>query len=466
MFLSLSFNLITRSHSHMASSFSHQSFTERMIDYLSDKGWPKEYNPEELNEKFLLLDWIAFNLLANRPPRTRQLFLYGGPDTQKTLFLNVVSKVLNVFATVHKELARVEVEDNWDLILVDKVDFEDWRIFPDKRSQLLTLLDGPQPHYSGRRQKNVPIILIGRSIPDFLLSESCACGEKVIPLKFFSQLENLSEERIIATLWSAFLMRASTQENLNSDSFLEYNELVAEEYFTHFHYEKIKRPYVYYDKEGFGMKVFRFSGDVDGDGPPYLSFLSSLFSAPKSILKILPSHEERSEMDPIILKRMHKDEDERPVIDLFLNMHLPKFERKRLDLLNLALIPIPIIDTPKRRKGIVEGEANLVIKRPIFRTFCSYDYDLAFWPMGFKMRGNIWSYFAKMEVYLTNPDKPGRMVFYQEKADRLFLEAFIKADREPIEETIEEGEVRLNRLLVGHYPEEDPYSDIDPPSDG
>ena len=86
--------------------------------------------------------------------------------------------------------------------------------------------------------------------------------------------------------------------------------------------------------------------------------------------------------------------------------------------------------------------------------------------MGFKMRGNIWSYFAKMEVYLTNPDKPGRMVFYQEKADRLFLEAFIKADREPIEETIEEGEVRLNRLLVGHYPEEDPYSDIDPPSDG
>jgi len=240
----------------------------------------------------------------------------------------------------------VEVEDNWDLILVDKVDFAGWRISPDKRSQLLTLLDGPQPHYSGRRKKNVPIILIGRTMPDFLLEESCACGEKVIPLKFFSKLENFSEERVIATLWSAFLMRASTQENLNSDSFLEYNELVAEEYFTHFDYEKIKRPYVYYDKEGFGMKVFRFSGDVDG--PPYLSFLPSLFSAPKSILKILPSHEERSEMDPIILKRMHKDEDERPVIDLFLYMHLPKFERKRLDLLNLALIPIPQNDTPLR----------------------------------------------------------------------------------------------------------------------
>jgi len=88
--------------------------------------------------------------------------------------------------------------------------------------------------------------------------------------------------------------------------------------------------------------------------------------------------------------------------------------------------------------------------------------------MGFKGRGDIWSHFAKMEVYLMNPDTRGKsVVFYQETADRLFLEAFIKADREPIEET-NEGEVRLvvNRLLVGHYPEEDPYSDIDPPSDG
>jgi len=79
---SLSFHLI----SNMASSLAHQSFPERMIDYLSDKGWPKEYMPEELNEKFLLLDWIAFNLLASRPFRTRQLFIYGGPETQKTLF--------------------------------------------------------------------------------------------------------------------------------------------------------------------------------------------------------------------------------------------------------------------------------------------------------------------------------------------------------------------------------------------
>ena len=43
------------------------SALERLIPFLESRGRPKEYTAEELQEQSLLLDWIATNLVFERP---------------------------------------------------------------------------------------------------------------------------------------------------------------------------------------------------------------------------------------------------------------------------------------------------------------------------------------------------------------------------------------------------------------
>jgi len=63
-----------------------------MVTFLEERGWPHEYTAEELQEKYLLLDWIATNLVFERPIKSRQLFVYGPPSTQKTLLMSLLKK--------------------------------------------------------------------------------------------------------------------------------------------------------------------------------------------------------------------------------------------------------------------------------------------------------------------------------------------------------------------------------------
>jgi len=60
---------------------------ELMVTFLEERGWPHEYTAEELQDQYLLLDWIATNLVFERPIKSRQLFVYGPPSTQKTLLM-------------------------------------------------------------------------------------------------------------------------------------------------------------------------------------------------------------------------------------------------------------------------------------------------------------------------------------------------------------------------------------------
>ncbi|KAL6956225.1 hypothetical protein U1Q18_041256 [Sarracenia purpurea var. burkii] len=61
-----------------------ETVPERIIQYLRENGDPEEYDIEDLEEKYLLIDWIACQLCFSRPIKTKQLFLYGPPSTQKT----------------------------------------------------------------------------------------------------------------------------------------------------------------------------------------------------------------------------------------------------------------------------------------------------------------------------------------------------------------------------------------------
>ncbi|KAA0048628.1 hypothetical protein E6C27_scaffold49708G00040 [Cucumis melo var. makuwa] len=66
---------------------------EILVDYNERKGRPQEYTDEFLQDKYLLLDWIASNLLFERPIKTRLLFLYGRSNTQKTLLISLLKKI-------------------------------------------------------------------------------------------------------------------------------------------------------------------------------------------------------------------------------------------------------------------------------------------------------------------------------------------------------------------------------------
>lgn len=37
---------------------------DRLFTYVSEKGWPEEYKPEEIQEKYVLIDWIACQIMG------------------------------------------------------------------------------------------------------------------------------------------------------------------------------------------------------------------------------------------------------------------------------------------------------------------------------------------------------------------------------------------------------------------
>lgn len=69
---------------------------EEIANYLWARNAWKDplYSPENLGEKDLILDWLAINrsVRLSFPIKTRQLFIYGEPSTQKRLFITMLEK--------------------------------------------------------------------------------------------------------------------------------------------------------------------------------------------------------------------------------------------------------------------------------------------------------------------------------------------------------------------------------------
>lgn len=64
---------------------------------MEEKGWPEEYEFEEIKEKYVAIDWIAAQFLGQRPIKTKELFIIGEPCTQKTLLFHLLSKVVKIY---------------------------------------------------------------------------------------------------------------------------------------------------------------------------------------------------------------------------------------------------------------------------------------------------------------------------------------------------------------------------------
>ncbi|KAK4838363.1 hypothetical protein QYF36_024389 [Acer negundo] len=52
---------------------------DKILDYVAEKGFPKEYAFEDRKEKYLLLDWIAMQLTFTRSIKAKQMCLTGEP---------------------------------------------------------------------------------------------------------------------------------------------------------------------------------------------------------------------------------------------------------------------------------------------------------------------------------------------------------------------------------------------------
>lgn len=68
----------------------------------------------------MLLDWIACQLIFGRPIKTKQLFLFGLPSTQKSLIINFISKALRVYFASSRRNDFADADNFYDLWVFDE----------------------------------------------------------------------------------------------------------------------------------------------------------------------------------------------------------------------------------------------------------------------------------------------------------------------------------------------------------
>lgn len=171
---------------------------ERFLSYLHRQGQPAEYELEELLERYLLLDWLASCLCFHRPIVPKQLLLYGVPKAQRRLLFYLLSPVLRIlFITSSRvEEALNERNRHFDLCVLEE--------YPD---QSFTFFES-SPRILFHKKGNPPLVVVAASL------EASADGidpnpfrSRLIRLRFSSQIPDLDEGRLIATLWGCVRRR-------------------------------------------------------------------------------------------------------------------------------------------------------------------------------------------------------------------------------------------------------------------
>lgn len=215
---------------------------ERIDKYLKEKSKEgkiiEEYSPEEIEEKYILLDWIACNISCKRHIKTKQLHLYGPPSTQKTLIFDFLRKVLRIYFASSRINDFAGADDFYDLWVYDEfhqldqdnITFGTSEANNAHYNTLLKVLDGQECRLDAKysrvftKTKNIPIVIIANKIAS-KAREYGPFQERLNRIRFNTNIENLSEERIIATLKGCILRRMKENNILNVERkiTLEYN---------------------------------------------------------------------------------------------------------------------------------------------------------------------------------------------------------------------------------------------------
>jgi len=199
------------------------SFEERVEGYLKGAGYPAEYSIEEIEEKSLLLDWVACQLCCfRRPLKTKQMFVYGSPSTQKTLVFQILQKVLNIDFVSSRRNDFTGAHDYYDLWVFDEFHqpsessgmfgaTEEGTVYS---NTILQVLDGQEGRldskygYGGvfQKRKNVPIVMIANKLTASMKEEG-PLRTRFVRLRFSSNIKGLEESRVIYTLWGCIQRR-------------------------------------------------------------------------------------------------------------------------------------------------------------------------------------------------------------------------------------------------------------------
>lgn len=219
---------------------------EKLVKYLNEKQWPEEYTPEEIKEKYILIDWIACQLVFQRPIKTKQLFIYGAPSTQKTLILHFIAKVLRVYFASSRINDFAGADNYYDLWVFDEFhEPEDTTGYAYDRTSadasayantLLKVLDGQECRLDSKYGKiynkkvNVPVIMVANKLTR-RIREGGPMQERFIRIRFMTNIQEIKEERIIATLWGCIKRRicANIEKQKGSekaDMNIKYNNTI------------------------------------------------------------------------------------------------------------------------------------------------------------------------------------------------------------------------------------------------
>lgn len=160
---------------------------ERFIDYFERHGQPEEYEIEELEEKYLLLDWIACQLSFHRPIKTKQLFIYGVPNMQKTALFHILSRVLRIYFTSSRGDDLTGAHNDYDLWVFDES-------------------HEPKDSRGFHKKANVPIVMIANKLQVSMRDQE-PFRARYIRMRISSNIHDLDEGRIIARLWGCIRRR-------------------------------------------------------------------------------------------------------------------------------------------------------------------------------------------------------------------------------------------------------------------
>ena len=160
---------------------------ERFIDYFERHGQPEEYEIEELEDKYLLLDWIACQLSFHRPIKTKQLLIYGVPNMQKTALFHILSRVLRIYFTSSRGDDLTGAHNYYDLWVFDES-------------------HEPKDSRGFHKKANVPIVMIANKLQVSMRDQE-PFRARYIRMRISSNIHDLDEGRIIARLWGCIRRR-------------------------------------------------------------------------------------------------------------------------------------------------------------------------------------------------------------------------------------------------------------------
>ena len=204
------------------------TFGEIFLYYFERHGQREEYEFEELEEIYLLLDWIACQLSFHRPIKTKQLFIYGVPNMRRTALFHILSRVLRI---------RIYFASSRGDDLTGAHNYYDLWVFDSSHE--------PKDERVFHKKANVPIVMIANKLQASMRDQG-PFRARYIRMRISSNIHDLDEGRIFAKLWgcirrrvrnSPFAFFSTTPNHVH----LDYN--YCEGYFIPYHLDSQERSF-------------------------------------------------------------------------------------------------------------------------------------------------------------------------------------------------------------------------------